>query len=222
MPCLELPSAPGASVLIVDDHRVFAELLSGALAAAGMRPVGTATSAEKGVAMARELRPDVVVMDIGLPGQDGLTGTRRIREMLPETVVAIVTAHRDPEWVVRAAQAGASGFVPKNGSLDEMIDVLTRLRADQLIVAPSAFHAAEPRGARTEPDRPTLTRREQEVLDALGRGTAPKSIARILGISLQTCRGYVKSLHQKLGVSSQLEVVIRGQELGLIGSPDEY
>jgi DNA-binding NarL/FixJ family response regulator len=210
------------SVLVVDDHRIFAELLSGALAAAGMRPLGTATSAAQAIAMVRDLQPDIVVMDIQMPGQDGLAATRRIREMSPSTVVAVVTAHRDPDWVVRAAQAGASAFVPKNGSLDEMIDVLTRVRADQMLVAPSAFGGGAPSEAPKSEDAPSLTRREQEVLECLGRGMPAKVIARVLGISLETCRGYVKSLHVKLGVRSQLEAVIRAQELGLLGTPDGY
>src|SRR3712207_4809580 len=170
-----------------------------------MQPVGTASNAAQAVAMACELRPDVVVMDISMPREDGLAATRRIRDLTPGTVVAILTAHGDPEWVVRAAQAGASAFIPKNGSLEEMIDVLTRVRSGQMLVAPSTFSnqsapAPEPTG-----QRPTLTRREQEVLDCLGRGMPPKAIARVLGISLDTCRGYVKSLHAKLHVRSQVE-----------------
>jgi DNA-binding NarL/FixJ family response regulator len=210
------------SVLVVDDHRIFADLLSGALTAAGMQPVGIATTAAQAVAMVRDLRPDIVVMDINMPRQDGLTATRRIRELSPDTRVAIVTAHQDPEWIIRAAQAGASAFIPKNGALDEMIDVLSRIAGENMVIAPSAFSnggaAAAPEAA--SPARPTLTRREQDVLDCLGRGMQAKAIARVLGISLETCRGYVKSLHTKLGVRSQLEAVIRAQELGLIGSPD--
>src|ERR687885_1195575 len=132
-------SMTGTRVLVVDDHRTFAELLTGALASAGMRPVGIAQSAAQAILMTQELQPDVVVMDIEMPRQDGLAATRRIREVAPRTVVAVVTAHRDPEWVVRAAQAGASAFVPKDGSLEEMIDVLTRVRPGQMLVAPSTF-----------------------------------------------------------------------------------
>jgi DNA-binding NarL/FixJ family response regulator len=210
------------SVLVVDDHRIFADLLTGALTAAGMQAVGIATTAAQAVAMVRDLRPDIVVMDINMPRQDGLTATRRIRELSPDTRVAIVTAHQDPEWIIRAAQAGASAFIPKNGALDEMIDVLSRIAGENMVIAPSAFGtdaaAAAPEAA--SPARPTLTRREQDVLDCLGRGMQAKAIARVLGISLETCRGYVKSLHTKLGVRSQLEAVIRAQELGLIGPPD--
>ncbi|MGY1638129.1 response regulator [Geodermatophilus sp. SYSU D00742] len=208
-------------VLVVDDHRTFAELLSGALQTAGMDVLGTAHSAAQAVTMAQDLQPDVVVMDIEMPRQDGLSATRRLREVAPGAVVAVVTAHRDPEWVVRATQAGASAFIPKDGSLTEMIDVLSRVRAGQMLVAPSTFSAAPTAGTRPVSGgelRPHLTRREQEVLDCLGRGMQVKAIARVLGVTLETCRGYVKALHVKLGVRSQLEAVVKAQQLGLLAS----
>ena len=208
-------------VLVVDDHRTFAELLGGALTAAGMCIVGTAYSAAHAVALARDLQPDVVVMDIQMPRQDGLAATRRIREVAPGAVVAVVTAHREPDWVVRAAQAGASAFIPKDGSLSEMLDVLTRVEAGQLIVAPSTFAGA---GAdvvrRPVEETPRLTRREHEVLDCLARGMQVKSIARVLGITQETCRGYVKALHVKLSARSQLEAVLRAQHFGLVDVAD--
>jgi DNA-binding NarL/FixJ family response regulator len=218
-----LPHAPTSpsltrSVLVVDDHVTFAELLSGALASSGMRPVGIASSAAQAIAMAASEQPDIVVMDIEMPHQDGLAATRRIREVAPQAVVAVVTAHRDPDWVVRATQAGASAFIPKDGSLVEMIDILSRVQPGQMLVSPSTFAtgavAARPRTAPV----PQLTRREQEVLDCLGRGMQIKAIARVLGITLETCRGYVKALHAKLGVRSQLEAVVKAQDLGLLGS----
>jgi DNA-binding NarL/FixJ family response regulator len=207
-------------VLVVDDHRTFADLLSGALVASGMNCVGTANTAAKAVAMAAALQPDIVVMDIQMPREDGLSATRRIREAAPDAVVAVVTAHRDPDWVVRAAQAGASAFIPKDGSLTEMLDVLGRVQAGQMLVAPSTFSGDSTEGARIRPageTAPVLTRREQQVLECFGRGMAVKSVARVLGITQETCRGYVKSLHVKLGVRSQLEAVVKAQQLGLLG-----
>jgi DNA-binding NarL/FixJ family response regulator len=219
------PSLHSVTVLVVDDHRTFAELLSGALASAGMTSLGTANSAAEAVAMAEQLRPDVVVMDIQMPREDGLSATRRIREVAPDAVIAVVTAHQDPDWVVRAAQAGASAFIPKNGSLAEMLDVLGRVRAGQMLVAPSAFaggrsEVPSPRVSRE--NRPELTRREQQVLDCLGQGMQVKAIARVLGITQETVRGYVKSLHAKLGARSQVEAVIKAQRLGLLGRVYEH
>ncbi|HEY4625799.1 MAG TPA: response regulator transcription factor [Blastococcus sp.] len=210
-------------VLVVDDHRTFAELLAGALTASGMEVVGTAHTAAQAEAMVVQLHPDIVVMDIEMPGQDGLAATRRIREVAPGTVVAVLTAHRDPEWVVRAAQAGACAFIPKDGSLADMMDALGRVRAGQMLVAPSIFAnpVTSSRPARGAVPRPTLTRRERDVLDCLGKGMQVKEIARVLGITLETCRGYVKSLHGKLGARSQLEAVVKAQQLGLLGLLDD-
>jgi DNA-binding NarL/FixJ family response regulator len=216
-------AADVTTILIVDDHRSFADLLSAALdTVPGMRCVGTASAAAEGVAKAAALRPSIVVMDIQMPRQDGLQATRQIREAVPETLVAVVTAHRDPDWVSRAAQAGASAFIPKDGSLAEMIDVLRNVRAGKMLVAPGAFRAASSVSADfPATNAPSLTQRELDVLTYLGQGMPAKGIAKVLGITLHTCRGYIKSLHQKLGVSSQLEAVIKAQHLGLIGSSEE-
>jgi len=210
-----------STILVVDDHRSFADLLSAALnSVPGMRCVGTASTAAEAISRAAELKPNIVIMDIQMPRQDGLAATRKIRELTPNSVIAVVTAYRDPEWISRAAQAGASAFIPKNGSLVEMIDVLRRVRQGQMLVAPSAFNC----GPALQPQpfteaRPNLTQRELEVLTYLGQGMPTQGIARVLGITLHTCRGYMKSLHHKLGVSTQLEAVIKAKGLGLIDSP---
>lgn len=172
--------------------------------------------------MAVALRPSIVVMDIHMPRQDGLQATRQIRDAAPDTVIAVVTAHKDPDWVSRAARAGASAFIPKDGSLVEMIDVLRRVRPGPMLVSPSALKRGSLTGSGTVRDNvPNLTSRELEVLTYLGQGMAAKGIAMVLGITLHTCRGYIKSLHTKLGVNSQLEAVIKAQSLGLIGSSHE-
>lgn len=204
------------TVLVVDDHRSFADLLAMALSREpDLHCVGTAVGAAQGLAMADELRPDVVVMDIEMPHQNGITATWSLRERVPEVAVVVVTAHRDPQWMVRAAQAGASAFMPKDGSLDEMLVALRTARPGNLVVAPSAFRAGETVATAAE-GVPALTPRERDVLLHLAQGLAPKAIARLLSISVHTCRGYVKSLLAKLGVRSQLEAVVRAQELGLV------
>ena len=207
-------------VVVVDDHAIVREGLAALLGALeGIEVVGTAGDGREAMHVVEQSAPDVVVMDIQMPREDGLSAARRLRQVAPGAVIAVVTAHRDPEWVVRATQAGASAFIPKDGSLAEMIDVLGRVRHGQMLVAPSTFSTAPTAGtspARLNEPRPQLTRREQEVLDCLGRGMQVKAIARVLGITVETARGYVKSLHAKLGVCSQLEAVIKAQQLGLL------
>jgi len=126
-------------ILIVDAHRSFPGLLSAALnMVPGIRCVGTAATAAGGVAQAADLQPDIVAIDSRLTaGADGLLAVREIREAAPATVVAVLSAYRDPEWITHAALAGASAFIPKTGSLSEILDVLHRMRPGQLIVAPS-------------------------------------------------------------------------------------
>lgn len=213
-------TADEVKVLVVDDHRAFADLLAFALSTIpGIGCVGTAATGAEAITMAVDLRPDVIVMDIEMPQQDGLATTRRILGLIPDAVIVVVSAHRDAEWVVRAAQAGASAFAPKDGSLEEILDVLWRVRPGSMLVAPSAFAGGAP-PAQARPAAggpvPSLTQREREVLAWLGRGLQPKEIAQLLGISVHTARDYVKSLHTKLGVRSRVEAVVKAQQLNLI------
>jgi DNA-binding NarL/FixJ family response regulator len=209
------------TILVVDHHRSFAELLSAALnVLPGMRCVGTAATTLEGIAFAAKLRPGIVVMDIQMPGQDGLRATRQIREASPDTAVAVITAFSDPVWISRAAQAGASAFILKDGSLTEMFDVLSRVRPGQMIVAPAALTGALPTRDRSPAaaPAPALTPRELQVLNYLGQAMPTVGIARVLGISVHTCRSYLKSVHSKLGASTQLEAVIKAQHIGLIAA----
>jgi len=207
--------APETTVLIVDDHQCFADLLSAALQTVpGMRCVGTASSAREGIERVRELAPSVVVMDIQMPGTDGLAATRLLREASPQTAVAVVTAHADGEWVARAAQAGASAFIPKGGPLAEMITMLKAAKPGRMSVATSLLRTAPARFGQEM--REELTLREQEVLGYIGQGLQAKSIARVMGISIHTCRGYIKTVYAKLQVSSRIEAVNRGRQLELL------
>ena len=203
------------TVLIVDDHQCFADLLAAALdAVPGMRCVGTATSAAEGIRRVSELAPSVVVMDIQMPGTDGLVATRRLREASPQTAVAVVTAHQEGEWVTRAAQAGASAFITKGGPLAEMITMLKAAQPGQMSVAASVLRTNA--AASAEDLHEHLTVRELEVLGYIGQGLQAKSIAKVMGISVHTCRGYIKVLYSKLRVSNRIEALNRGRQLQLL------
>jgi DNA-binding NarL/FixJ family response regulator len=205
-------------VVVVDDHRSFAEMLTDALADAGMIPVGIAHSAREAVVLCRLEQPDIVVMDIRMPEQDGLSATRRIREVAPRSLIAVVTACRDPVWVARAAEAGASAFISKEGSLDELLGVLSRTRPGGMLVAPSTFAAPQDDAAAEPAERPAprLTPRERDVLACLSRGEPVSVVAAGLGLSQTACRSAIRSLYLKLGVHSRLEAVVRAQQLRLL------
>jgi DNA-binding NarL/FixJ family response regulator len=214
--------SPTIRVLVVDDHDTFAELLAIALETeAGFECVGTASDAATAMQVALRTRPDVVVMDIELGPDSGLAAARRIRDVLPETVIVVVSAHCDPSWVAKAAQAGASAFAAKSGSLREMVAVLRSARNGSMLVAPTLFGPVPQPGPSRTKKVGTLTGRELEVLVLMGKGAAASEIACVLGITLNTCRGYVKSVRAKLGVRSQLEAVVKAQRLGLISASDD-
>jgi len=206
-------------VLLVDTNYTFAELLARALATIGMVCVGRTRSADEGVEMTRRRRPDLVVIDIEMPEQDGLAAIRRIRAARPKAAVAVVTGYQDAGWVAPAANAGACAFISKHGPLAEVLDMLSRARRGLMLVAPSVY---APRAAVEEPppspdDLPMLTRRERDVLGLMCQGMPVKAIATELGIAPDTCRGTVSSLEFKLGTHTQLATVMRAQELGFGG-----
>lgn len=211
-----------ARVLIVDDHSSFADLLAMALnTQSDFECVGTAANCATAVDLAIRTQPDIVIMDIQLGAESGLGAMRCIREVLPESVIVVVSAHRDPSWVVKAAQAGASAYAPKSGLLSEMLSVLRGAKKGSMLVAPSVFQHVATKIPRPVKTSEKMTVRERDVLVLMGKGVAPAEMSRLLNISVNTCRGYVKAIHTKLGVRSQLEAVVKAQRLGLITLNDD-
>ena len=211
------PTTP-TRVLVVDDHLTFAQLLSRALdAEPDLECVGHSLNAEDGVAAAVSLAPDIVLMDLHLPDRDGISATAELTARDPEIKVLILTAHASPVEMSRAGAAGASGFLAKDGSLEDVLSALRTARRGSLIL-PAGVLAEFSRHARAPAHDPvsTLTPRELEVLHLLGQGRDLRTIAKELGVSLHTCRGYVKSILAKLEAHSQLEAVVVASRAGLI------
>lgn len=210
---------PGrVSVLLVDDHRTFTDL---ARLAFESEPelvcVGAAHDAAQARAQVAQLRPDVVVMDVRLGDDDGLSLTRELVERHPLLRVVVLTAEPGPAVLRRAAEAGASALLPKDGAFEDLREVLVNPSRDGLVVAPALLRSLvlDPPGDRAGP-RPTLTPQEERVLRMLAAGRDVRSISGELGISVHTGRGYVKSLLQKLNAHSQLEAVAIARAEGLL------
>jgi DNA-binding NarL/FixJ family response regulator len=203
------PSPPFLRILIADDHPVVREGLRAILEAApDLILVGEAADGAEAVQLAGTLSPDVVLMDLRMPGLDGIQAIRQIKARYPAVEVVILTTYDDDAYIVRGLRAGARGYLLKDTSRKALFEaVRAAARGESLL--PSAVvekvvaHLAEPRPAGTE----RLSGREREVLALLAQGAANKEIARHLNITERTVKAHVTSIFTKLGVSSRAEAV---------------
>ena len=226
VPASELPDSAKrpTRVLVVDDHLAFSGAVEIAInAQSDMVSVGAAASVAAALDAVHRQSPDVVLMDIHLPDGDGIEATREIVELGLGTRVLILTAHTDVGVMARAASAGACGFLPKESPVGAVLRAIRDAGDGQMVVDGSTLAAIlgrllRPATAASEPlpSAAALTPREHDVLDRMGQGLDPHAIARELGISLNTCRGYQKRILAKLGAHSQLEAVVIASRRGLI------
>jgi NarL family two-component system response regulator YdfI len=212
------PSPPSIRVLIADDHMVVREGLRAILEAAeDVDLVGEAADGAEAVQLAGELAPDVVLMDLRMPGVDGIEAIRQIKARYPGVEVVILTTYDDDENIVRGLRAGARGYLLKDSGRKALFEAIrAAARGESLL--PSAViekvvaHLAEPRPVETA----RLSKREQEVLALLARGAANKEIAARLYISERTVKAHVTSIFNKLGVNSRAEAVAVALRGGLL------
>lgn len=205
---------PKANVLLVDDHVVVRQGLKALFAdEPDIAVVGEASNGREAMERLTELEPDVVLMDISMPGLNGIEATRQIRQRYPTVKVVVLSMHANEEYVFQVLQAGASGYVLKQS---DSLEVLTAIRA---AVAGGSFlsppisrtviddyvHRAEARGQGGDLD--LLTSREREVLQLLAEGRTNREIAEELSISIKTVETHRSNMMNKLGVSSKTELI---------------
>jgi DNA-binding NarL/FixJ family response regulator len=212
-------------ILLVDDHSLFREGLAGIInSQPDMEIVGEASDGLEAVVKAGELKPELILMDIQMPGLDGLEATRQILQTMPEIAIVILTIRDEPEKLFRAIKNGARGYLLKSMSSKEMIALLRGVINGEAPIAPAiAVHMLEEfrRLSRLAPgsaDRETtlLTDREQTVLSLAATGKSDKEIAEELTLSLHTVKTHMRNILGKLHVSNRRQAAQTARQKGLV------
>jgi len=206
-------------IVLADDHPVVRGGLRALIETIdGLDVVGEAADGEEAIREVLLSKPDVVLMDVRMPGVDGVAATRRIREAAPETAVLMLTMYDDDATVFTAMQAGARGYLLKGAEQDEIVGAIRAVVAGQAIFGPGvaarllAHFSAAPDA---EVAFPELTSREREILDLLASGQRTGAIAQQLFLSPKTVSNHLTSIFAKLQVTDRASAIIRAREGGL-------
>lgn len=203
-------------ILLADDHKLVREGMRLYLESQGIQVVGEAVNGREALELARELLPDVVIMDVNMPELSGVEATRRIRHDHDEIRVLVLTAYNEASYIHSLLDAGADGFVLKTASLSEVYQALLDVEAGRTVfTAEQRLKAEAYRQAHTELVE-SLTERERDVLYQAARGLTNKEIGQTLFVSDRTVQGHLQNIYDKLGVSTRTEAVTRALALQLI------
>ncbi len=208
--------------LIADDHPLFRDGMRGLLdSLADTEVVGEASSGEEAVELAKDLQPDVILMDIKMPGMNGIEATREILHTRPCTGVLVISMFEEDDSVFAAMRAGAKGYLLKDSSGEEVVHAIRAVASGEAVFGPgiaqrlTSFFSAPSPAAVPRRVFPELTEREEEVLSLVARGESNQQIAQELFLSLKTVRNHVSNIFLKLQVSDRAQAVIRAREAGL-------
>ena len=202
------PQATRISVFIVDDHPMIRAGLVGMITGeSDFLCVGEAGHGADAVRMIPALQPDVVLMDLLMPQMDGIEAITRLRPLLPSTRFVILTSLTEPGEVQRALQAGASGYLTKTASAQELVNVIRAAHGGRRVLSPEATEALIAASQSGQPGA-DLTQRERELLALMARGLTNQDIAEQLRIALPTVKFHITNILSKLGVGNRTEAVL--------------
>ena len=213
-------------IMLVDDHVLFRKGLASLLASRGMEVVGEASNGVEALEAARELRPDLILMDVRMPVLDGLGATRLIREELPGSRIVMLTVSDDDHDLFEAIKSGAQGYLLKNMEPDDLFEMLegtfrgeapiSRSLASRIL---AEFANQAHRDPGPAPLHSTLTARETEVLQLVASGTSNRDIANSLCISENTVKNHLRNILEKLHLENRVQAVSYALRQGLIQDP---
>jgi DNA-binding NarL/FixJ family response regulator len=210
-------------LLLADDHASFRTGLRALLGTVeDLLVVGEASSGAEAVARAADLQPDVVLMDLAMPGMDGIEATRRIVQATPHVAVLVLTMSDDDDSVFAAMQAGARGYALKGARRTELLRAIRGVAAGDAIFGPALArrlvdYFARPRPAVERDAFPELTEREREILELVAQGRSNPEITAQLVLSPKTVRNHVSNIFSKLQVRDRAEAIVRAREAGMGG-----
>jgi DNA-binding NarL/FixJ family response regulator len=214
-------AADGLRVVVIDDHEVFRRGLVPLLESRGIRVVAEAGLAEEGIRQATELTPDVVLMDLNMPGLSGIAATQRLTATLPLTRVLVLTVIADQRNVTDALIAGACGYILKDSLVDEIVDGIKAAARGESLISPRIAsqlvrRLREPPEVEPGLAGAELTPRELEVLEMLARGMDNPAIAQALYLSQHTVKNHVSSILLKLQVENRIQAAVGAVRRGLV------
>jgi DNA-binding NarL/FixJ family response regulator len=216
-------ATPNVRVVAVDDHDAFRAGLRALLSTVeGIDLVGEGRTGDEAVELARSCQPDVILMDLNMPGVDGIEATRRIVEAAPHIAVLVLTMYDDDDSVFDAVRAGARGYLLKGAGRAELLRAVRGVASGEAIFGPAVArrlmaYFARPTPLAAHEAFPELTEREREVLDLLARGMSNADITARLGLSPKTVRNHVSNVFSKLQVRDRAEAIVRAREAGMGG-----
>lgn len=210
-------------VLIADDHPLFRKGLRTLLESEpDFAVVGEAANGQEAIQLADALQPDLILMDLQMPGRSGLEAARAISAASPHVRILVITLFEDDESIFAALRAGARGYVLKDASEEELLRAIRAVARGEAIFSPGiasqimGFFSSS-KGVVPDEVFPQLTEREREILDLIARGETNATIADRLSISLKTVRNHVSNIYSKLEVADRAQAVIRARDAGLGG-----